>query len=134
MNMEQSQNEIQVLTSDNDNFSNLYPDTFQGFINFITQDRIGQITQHHRRFNNALYTIYYNMTPGEFYNAYINFLNMINIRERYYRNFLVGFPNETIENCIQRIYNKTHGSHNNPEDHRDPRFVFAMNLWLELWN
>ena len=73
------------------------------------------------------------MTPQQFCNQYENFVIHLHQHQRFYRNYL-SMRDETTENCIQRIYNKTHDSHNNPEDHRDPRFVFAMNLWLELWN
>ena len=119
---------------DNDNFRNLFPDTFHGFINYITQDENGRITQRYNSFNNALDTIYYHMTPQQFCNQYENFVIHLHQHQRFYHNFLHGYNYETTENCIQRIYNKTHDSHNNPEDYRDPRFVFAMNLWLELWN
>lgn len=118
---------------DNDNFRNLFPDTFDGFINYITQDENGGIMQDHSRFNEALHTIYYHMTPEEFCNQYENFVNTLRPQERFYRNFLHGHNYETTENCIKRIYNKTQGSHADPQDIRDPRFIFVLNTWLELW-
>jgi len=125
--------EIQHPNVNNDNFRNLFPDTIYGFINFITQDENGVITQIHDRFNDTLHTIYYYMTPEHFYNHYISFINMLPRHERWYRNFLHGYQNETVNNCIQRIFNKTRGEHANIEDNRDPRFIFVLNIWLELW-
>ena len=128
----QNQNQNGRLV-DNDNFRNLFPDTFQGFVRYITQDENGEITLNHNMFNNALNTIYYNMTPKEFCNQYEIFVNTLEPQERFYRNFLRGRNYETKENCIERIYNKTQGSHADPQDNRDPRFVFSLNIWLELW-
>lgn len=134
MNDQENQREIPHPYVINQNFRNLFPDTFEGFINYITQDENGGITQNYTMFNEALHIIYYHMTPQQFCNQYETFVNRLNPRERFYRNFLHGRDYETTENCIKRIYNKTQGSQANHEDNRDPRFVFVMNIWSELWN
>lgn len=133
MNDQENQREIPRPYVINQNFRNLFPDTFEGFINYITQDEHGEIFQFYQLFNNSLQTIYYNTTPEQFYHQYINFVNNLHPREQFYRNFLHNRQHETIENCIQRIYNLTRGSHADPEDNRDPRLVFVLNIWSELW-
>lgn len=118
----------------NDNFRKIFPDNFEGFINYITQDENGGIIQKYRMFNEILHIIYYHMTPEQFCNQYEYFVNHLDPSERFHRKFLHNNNNQTIQNCIERIYIKTRDSHANPQDNRDPRFVFVLNIWFELWN
>ena len=114
-------------------FNAQYPDTPYGFFDFITQDEEGFISEKQRQFKNALNTLYYHYSPEEFEELYTDFTKSCGQKNRINRRFINGVYGETRLKAIKRIYNTTRAFERNPEDTRDPRFVFVLQLWLDAW-
>ena len=129
MTSEMAENCSQMKTE----FNRQYPDTPYGFFDFITQDEKGIISEKHREFKNTLKTLYYDSTPEEFEELYNNFIKSGGQKNRINRRFIDGVYGETRLKAIKRIYNTTKVFERNPEDTRDPRFVFILQLWLNTW-
>ena len=114
-------------------FNTRFPDTINGFLDYITQDENGEIASMHINFRNTLTNIYYNYTPEEFEILYNNFiLNHANVN-RINRRFLTCIYGETRLNTIKRIYNITKTCEMNEQDARDPRYIFTLQFWLNTW-
>ena len=114
-------------------FNTQYPDTPYGFFDFITQDEEGIISEKHQEFKNTLNKLYYHSTPEEFVELYNNFIKTGGQENRITRRFIDGVYGETRLKAIKRIYNTTRAFERNPEDTRDPRFVFILQFWLNTW-
>lgn len=114
-------------------FNTQYPDTPYGFFDFITQDNQGIISEKYLEFGNALNTLYYDSSPEEFEELYNNFIKTGRQENRITRRYIDGLYGETRLKAIKRIYNTTKAFERNPEDTRDPRFVFIRQLWLDTW-
>ena len=127
-----SQQKENVCPQENENEFE-YTDTLDGFLDFITQDTHGRFGTVYHNFENCLRNAYYDMQPENFFNIYKNFINLFDGCCQCDRAFLEGSDEKILYN-IKQVYNEAKEVEQNPDDTREPYFVFGLILWLLIWH